>query len=50
MPISVIILINKISDQFKIGQQSDAQEFLYFLLQNLIDSSFGYHQNVEYKM
>ena len=50
LPLSVIILLNKISDQFKIGKQSDAQEFLLLLLENLIQSSFGYHDRVEYKM
>lgn len=50
MPLSVIILIKKIGYDFKIGIQSDAQEFLYFFLHNLIDSSFGYHKSVEYNM
>jgi uncharacterized UBP type Zn finger protein len=50
LPLSVIILLNKISDQFEIGKQSDAQEFLLLLLENLIQSSFGYHPQIEYKM
>ena len=50
IPLSVIILISKLSDHFRIGLQADAQEFLLLLLENLIQSSFGYHQNVEYKM
>jgi uncharacterized UBP type Zn finger protein len=50
LPLGVVVLINKISDRFHIGEQSDAQEFLLILLENLIQSSFGYHLNVEYKM
>lgn len=50
LPLSVIILLNKISDEFEIGKQADAQEFLHLLLENLINSSFGYHHPVEFKM
>ena len=36
LPLGVVVLINKISDRFHIGEQSDAQEFLLILLENLI--------------
>ena len=42
-PIGIYLLYKNIgSGAFELGQQSDAQEFLYFLLGDLIQASFGY--------
>lgn len=49
LPLSVIIFIKRLSEEFQIGRQADAQEFLLFLLENLIQSSFGYQMNVSYR-
>ena len=50
-PLSAIILIKKVAQGlFEVGRQSDASEFLLCLLENLIQSSFGYMNNVPFKL
>ena len=50
-PLSSIILIKKVAQGlFEVGRQSDASEFLLCLLENLIQSSFGYINNVPFKL
>ena len=50
-PLSAIILIKKVAQGlFEVGRQCDASEFLLCLLENLIQSSFGYINNVPFKL
>jgi len=50
-PLSAIILIKKVAQGlFEVGRQCDASEFLLCLLENLIQSSFGYANNVTFKL
>jgi len=49
LPLAVVVLLLKISDEFEIGLQHDAQEFLLLLLENLIQSSLGYKPTMKYK-
>jgi len=49
LPISVALLVIKIgSGVFEIGKQSDAQEFLFTLLDNFTQASFGYLRGVPF--
>jgi uncharacterized UBP type Zn finger protein len=50
LPLAIILLIGKIGggNKFHIGQQSDAQEFLYNLLEDLAKASFGYLKGVPF--
>jgi uncharacterized UBP type Zn finger protein len=48
-PLSAIILIKKVAPGlFEVGRQCDASEFLLCLLENLIQSSFGYINNLPF--
>mmetsp|Transcript_6173 Transcript_6173/g.9970 ORF Transcript_6173/g.9970 Transcript_6173/m.9970 type:complete len:118 (+) Transcript_6173:375-728(+) len=49
LPLAVIVLLNRISEEFEIGKQHDAQEFLLLLLENLIQATFAYKKNVKYQ-
>jgi uncharacterized UBP type Zn finger protein len=50
-PLSAIILIKKVAQGlFEVGRQCDASEFLLCLLENMIQSSFGYVNNVPFKL
>lgn len=50
-PLSVIILIKKVAQGlFEVGRQCDASEFLLCLLENLIQASFGYVNNLPFKV
>jgi hypothetical protein len=45
----VILLVVKIGGgMFEIGKQSDAQEFLFTLVDNLMQASFGYLRGVPF--
>lgn len=45
LPAAVPMLI-RVLPEFNMGQQGDAQEFLLFLLENLIQATFQYNENV----
>jgi len=47
LPLSVILLVQKVGNgAFEIGRQSDAQEFLFNLLDSMTQASFGYLRGV----
>lgn len=49
LPLSVIMMIQRIGNgMFELGKQSDAQEFLFTLLDNLTQASFGYLRGVPF--
>ena len=48
VPQAVPLLIKELPF-FELGIQGDAQEFLYFLLENLISASFNYRNDVSFK-
>ena len=48
-PIGIYLLFQHIGNgAFQLGQQSDAQEFLFCLLDNLTQASFGYLRRVPF--
>eukprot|EP00347_Sterkiella_histriomuscorum_P016052 403354669 len=50
-PLSAIVLIKKVAQGlFEVGRQCDASEFLLCLLENMIQASFGYLNNVPFKL
>ena len=50
-PLAVIVLIKKVAQGlFELGKQGDASEFLLFLLENLMQSSFAYMNNIPFKL
>jgi uncharacterized UBP type Zn finger protein len=50
-PLSAIILIKKVAQGlFEVGRQCDASEFLLCLLENMIQASFGYANNLPFKL
>jgi uncharacterized UBP type Zn finger protein len=49
LPLSVVLFIMKVGNgMFEVGKQSDAQEFLFTLLDNFTQASFGYIRGVPF--
>ena len=48
LPAAIPMLI-RILPEFTMGQQGDAQEFLLFLLENLIQATFQYNEHVSFR-
>lgn len=49
LPLSVVLFIKKVGNgMFEVGKQSDAQEFLFTLLDNFTQASFGYLRGVPF--
>ncbi len=49
LPLSIVLFIKKVGNgMFEVGKQSDAQEFLFTLLDNFTQASFGYLRGVPF--
>ena len=49
LPLSIVLFIKKVGHgMFEVGKQSDAQEFLFTLLDNFTQASFGYLRGVPF--
>ncbi len=49
LPLSVVLFIKRVGNgMFEVGKQSDAQEFLFTLLDNFTQASFGYLRGVPF--
>lgn len=49
LPLSIVLFIKKVGNgMFEVGKQGDAQEFLFTLLDNFTQASFGYLRGVPF--